>query len=319
LVAAGALVTVGFAVSTTGFVLTTAGVVLTTTGFVLTTAGVVLATAGFATSTTGFVLTAGCATSTTGFVLTAGFATSATGFVTAAASGFVLAESGAAAIALTVFGSCVATSGFSASGGVEVGFACAAAAANFAASTDGSGLLAGTTPGGFALGETENGSGGTGGKELTVDAGADAFAAAGVEAGCEGAGVEDGRGGAGDEGPAFGAALGVTRGTKPEARRAVRPEEGGPDGRELTTPGATGAGVTRPGCVRGSDPKMSSSSPQPESTFCSSLSGAAGAGLLLRAGALGAAGDASQAESSVSPSAVLIGGDSASFMERFRR
>jgi hypothetical protein len=262
---------------------------------------------------------------TTGFVSITGFVTAAAGFVSttdfvmAPASGFVLADGGAVGITLTVFGICVDTSGFAASGGVEVGFACAAAAANFAASTDGSGLLAAiTTPGGFALGETANGSGRTGGSELTVAAGAGDFAAAGAEDGCVG-GVEDGRGGAGEEGPAFGAALGVTRGTNPEARRAARPEEGGPDGRGLTTPGAAGAGVTRPGCVRGSEPKMSSSSPQPESTFCSSLSGAAGAGLLLRAGALGAGDDPSQAESSGSPSAVLIGGDSASFMERFGR
>jgi len=234
-----------------------------------------------------------------------------------------------------------------AAGGVEAGgFACAAAAASFAASTDGSGLLDGATLGGFALGDTENGSERTGGNELTIGGGTGVFGAAG----CAGAGVfgaaagtdEDGRGGAGVEGPTFVVAPGVARGTSPDARRAPRPADGGPPegrgaaagaagGNDDAGRGATGTGdgaaagdedsglsddgTINAGVVRGSAPKMSSSSPQPESTFCSSfLSGTAGAGLLGRGTTLGAAGDASHAESNVSLSAVLSGGDSASFM-----
>jgi hypothetical protein len=345
-----ALATTGFGpaavggVAPTGFVLAAAGGPATT-GFVLAAAG--------GPATTGFVLATTGGVAMIGFVLAAGDGLAPIGFVTAATSGFALVESGADGGALTGFDGCSDAPGFCASGGVEVGFACAAAAANFAASTDGSGLLAATL-GGFALGETANGSERTGGTELTggavgagdlaacvgVDGGRDG---AGVDgAGVDGAGVDDGRGGAGEEGPALGATLGVARGTRPEARRAARPPvDGGPEGRGVATLGAAGGrddvgrgaaatgdgaaaaeedsgfsdvGRVSAGWVRGNEPKMSSSSPQPESTFCSSLSGAAGAGVLPRGAAFGAAGDVSQAESSGSPSAVLMGGDSASFM-----
>lgn len=306
-------------------------------------------------------------------------------------------------ITLTEGAICTAGAGSCAAGGVEVGFACAAAAASLAARTDGSGLLGGSglvagagllsetagmltreadaTPGGFALGETANGSERTGGSEV-LDTGAGVFGAAagGEEDGTDaaagddgrggavgdageedGAGVDgrrsvgadsdegpedgagvDGRGGAGVDGPDFATAPGAVRGTNPDARRAPSPADGGPEGRGVAAAaaggtddagrGATGTGegatageedsgfsedgTISAGVVRGNEPKMSSSSPHPESTFCSSfLSKAAGAGLLTGRGAtLGAAGDVSQAESSVSLSAVLIGGDSASFM-----
>lgn len=218
--------------------------------------------------------------------------------------------------------------------------------------TTGAGAAAGgfaiggpATAGGFALGETENGSERTGGVELTLRAVtgglADAAGAAEAADAAGAAGAEDGRGGAGDEGPAAGAALGFARGTKPEARRAERVPAGEADARggPLGAAGGTddvgrggndtgdGAaagvdgwslseeGAVMTGDVRGNEPKMSSSSPQPESTFCSSfLSGRAGAGPLARGAVLGPIGDVSQAESSVSLSAVFSGGDSASFM-----
>lgn len=271
---------------------------------------------------------------------TGDFVAPLTGVVTcvaglAATAGFALAGGLIACLAVTSGVLSGFAAGDDAVGGLDVVFAAAAAAASLAASADGSGLVAGggiSTAGGFALGDTANGSKRTGGSELTCGAVAGGLADA--------AGAEDGRGGAGDEGVAGGAALGFARGTRPEARRAES-EEGGPDGRGAVTPGAAGGeddagrggtdtadgaeagaearglddATVMAGDVRGSEPKMSSSSPQPESTFCSSfLSRTAGAGVLTRGAALEATGDGSQAESTVSLSAGLSGGDSASFM-----